>query len=131
MNKGTKIRTVLAFLTTINTVLAVTDVTQFGNEKLNLAYKIISVIVNALVVGINTWYNNDYTPEACIGTGVARQLKAEKGENYVGDFFFTQENESYDTAGIELSDNQIQEIVDECAKADAEIIREKAGDDNE
>lgn len=104
MNRGTKIRTILAFLTTINTVLAVTDVTQFGNEKLNLAYKIISVIVNALVVGINTWYNNDYTPEACIGTGIARQLKAEKEDGYVGDVFFTQENEVYPTAGIDAEE---------------------------
>lgn len=76
MNKGTKIRTALAVLTTINTVLAVTDIAQFGNEKLNLAYKIISVVVNALVVGINTWYNNDFTPEACEGTGYTRMQKA-------------------------------------------------------
>lgn len=75
MNKGTKIRTALAVLTTINTVLAVTDVTQFGNEKLNMAYKIISVIVNGIIVGINTWYDNNYTPEACEGTGWTRQQK--------------------------------------------------------
>ena len=110
MNRGTKIRTILAFLTTINTVLAVTDVTQFGNEKLNLIYKIVSVCVNALVVGINTWYNNDYTPEACIGTGIARQLKAEKDAGYVGDFFFTQENEDYPTAGI---DSEVKKAGDE------------------
>ena len=81
MNKGTKIRTALAILTTINTVLAVTDVAQFGNEKLNLAYKIVSVIVNALVVGVNTWYNNDFTEEVCEGTGWTRQQKLiNKGE---------------------------------------------------
>ena len=56
-------------------MLAVTDVAQFGNEKLNMAYKIVSVIVNALVVGINTWYDNNYTPEACEGTGWTRQQK--------------------------------------------------------
>lgn len=82
MNKGTKIRTALAVLTTINTVLAVTDIAQFGNEKLNLAYKIVSVIVNGLVVGINTWYDNNYTPEACEGTGWTRQQKRiNRGEN--------------------------------------------------
>lgn len=82
MNKGTKIRTALAILTTINTVLAVTDVTQFGNEKLNMAYKIISVIVNGIIVGINTWYDNNYTPEACEGTGWTRQQKRiNRGEN--------------------------------------------------
>lgn len=101
MNRGTKLRTILGVLTTLNTVLAVTDITQFGNEKLTLAYKIVSVIVNAIVVGINTYYNNDYSEEACIGTGVTRQLKAEKEANYVGDFFFTQTDESYETAGID------------------------------
>lgn len=98
MNNGTKIRTALAVLTTINTVLAVTDITQFQNETLNLWYKIISVVVNALVVGINTWFNNDYTPEACEGTGLTRQLKAQRQEDYIGEVFT-------DTAG-EIEDEQ-------------------------
>jgi MinD superfamily P-loop ATPase len=93
MNKGTKIRTLLAVLTTINTVLAVTDITQFGSEKLNLAYKVASVIVNALVVGINTYFNQDYTEEACVGTAITRQLKAEKREDYIGEYFFTEPRE--------------------------------------
>jgi len=93
MNKGTKIRTLLAVLTTINTVLAVTDITQFGNEKLNLAYKVASVIVNALVVGINTYFNQDYTEEACKGTAVTRQLKAEQCDDYIGEYFFTEPRE--------------------------------------
>lgn len=91
MNNGTKIRTVLGILTTINTVLAVTDITQFGNETLTFWYKILSVVVNALVVGINTYYNNDYTPEAAIGTGITRQLKLEKEKEYIGDRFYTEE----------------------------------------
>ena len=99
MNKGTKLRTILGILTTINTILAVTDITQFGNDKLTLVYKIVSVLVNAVVVGINTYYNNDYTEEACIGTGIARQLKAEKKDGYIGDSFYT--------------DEYIQEYVDE------------------
>lgn len=86
MNKGTKIRTVLAVLATVNTVLAVTDVTQFGNEQLTMWYKIISVIVNAIVVGINTWYNNDYTEEAEIGTVLTRQLKELPDEEVMEDF---------------------------------------------
>ena len=93
MNKGTKIRTILGILTTINTVLAVTDVAQFGNETVTFYYKLFSVIINAIVVAINTYYNNDYTEEACIGTGITRQMKAEQGEDYVGDIFFTDEDE--------------------------------------
>lgn len=95
MNKGTKIRTILGILTTINTVLAVTDVTQFGNETVTFYYKLISVVINAVVVAINTYYNNDYTEEAAVGTGVTRQLKAERNnENYVGDFFYTEEDDA-------------------------------------
>ena len=94
MNTGTKIRTVLAVLTTLNTVLAVTDVAQFGNETVNFWYKVISVIVNAAVVGINTWFNNDYTEEACEGTGLTRQLKAEKSEDYIGEVFEDTEAEN-------------------------------------
>ena len=92
MNKGTKIRTILGILTTINTVLAVTDVAQFGDEKLTFWYKVVSVIVNAVVVGINTYYNNDYTEEACLGTGVTRHLKAEQSEDYIGEYFFEKED---------------------------------------
>lgn len=96
MNKGTKIRTILGILTTINTVLAVTDITQFGNEQLTFYYKLISVVVNAVVVAINTYYNNDYTEEACIGTGITRQLKAEKKDDYIGDYFFADYDQEYE-----------------------------------
>lgn len=98
MNSGTRIRTVLAVLTTINTILAVTDVAQFGNETVNFWYKVISVIVNAAVVGINTWFNNDYTKEACEGTGLTRQLKAQNKEDYIGEVF--------DEAAEEVEDEQ-------------------------
>lgn len=81
MNIGTKIRTLLAIATCLNTALMATDVAQFQNESLNLAYRIISVILNFVIVACVTWFNNDYTAEACEGTGLTRQLKEEaKGE---------------------------------------------------
>ena len=49
MNTGTRIRTVLAIVTTINTVLMATDVTGFNNPKVDLAYKIISVVFRYVV----------------------------------------------------------------------------------
>lgn len=91
MNFGTKIRTVLAVATCLNTALMATDLTQFHNAKLDLAYRIISVILNFVIVACVTWYNNDYTPEACEGTGLTRQLKAEDDgmgiviEDYIAD----------------------------------------------
>ena len=120
MNKGTRIRTVLGILTTINTILAVTDVTQFGNDKLTFVYKIVSVVVNAVVVGINTYYNNDYSEEACIGTGITRQLKAEKEEGYVGDSFYSIEGEPNETLGIEIenTDDFIENIKEEIGDED-------------
>ena len=75
MNFGTKIRTILAVATCLNTALMATDVAQFHNPKLDLAYKIISVVLNFVIVACVTWFNNDYTPEAALGTGLTRQLK--------------------------------------------------------
>lgn len=75
MNNGTKIRTALAIATSINMALATIDVAQFGNESVNMAYKVISVIVNAIVVGLVAYYNNDYTVEGATGTKLTRDMK--------------------------------------------------------
>ena len=91
MSRGTIIRTILAIAVSINTALAVTDVASFENERLNLIYKIVSMALNFIIVAINTYYNNDYTEEACLGTGLTRQLKAEKKDNYGGEKFFREE----------------------------------------
>lgn len=92
MNNGTVIRTILVIATCFNTALMATDVAQFGNETLNLIYKILSVVANFVIVFCATYFNNDYSEEACIGTGVTRQLKAEKRDDYVGDYFFAEED---------------------------------------
>lgn len=78
MNFGTKLRTVLAIATCLNTALMATDVAQFHNETVNLIYRVATVVVNFIVVACCTWYNNDFTPEACEGTGLTRMLKAEE-----------------------------------------------------
>ena len=75
MNFGTKIRTILAVATCLNTALMATDVAQFHNETVNLIYRVATVVVNFIVVACCTWFNNDYTPEACEGTGLTRSLK--------------------------------------------------------
>ena len=75
MNYGTKIRTILVIATCLNTALMSTDFAQFQNPKVDMAYRIISVILNFIIVACATWFNNDYTPEAAIGTGLTRQLK--------------------------------------------------------
>lgn len=75
MNFGTKIRTILAVATCLNTALMATDVAQFHNPTLDLVYRIVSVILNFVIVACVTWFNNDYTPEASLGTGLTRKLK--------------------------------------------------------
>ena len=88
MNKGTKIRTILAIATCLNTALMATDVAQFHNETVDLIYRILSVVLNFVIVACVTWYNNDYTPEACEGTGLTRLLKRQNNqEDYSGEVF--------------------------------------------
>lgn len=102
MNQGTIIRTILVIASCFNTALMATDVAQFGNETVNLIYRILSVIANFIIVFCATYFNNDYSEEACIGTGMTRQLKAEKKQGYVGDFFYTDyEQEFPDEVGEE------------------------------
>ena len=77
MNKDTKIRTILVAATCLNTALMATDVAQFHNETVNLIYRVLSVILNFVVVACATYYNNDFTEEGEIGTLLTRQLKEE------------------------------------------------------
>lgn len=88
MNKGTIIRTVLVIATCLNTAMMATDFAQFHNATVDMIYKIVSVVLNFVIVACATYYNNDYTEEACIGTGITRQLKAEAKEDYFGEAFF-------------------------------------------
>jgi hypothetical protein len=87
MNFGTILRTILVIASCFNTALMATDVAQFHNPKLDLAYKILSVVANFIIVFCATYFNNDFTPEACQGTGLTRQLKAEKKADYIGEKF--------------------------------------------
>ena len=50
MNFGTILRTVLVIASCFNTALMATDVAQFHNPKLDLAYKILSVVANFIIV---------------------------------------------------------------------------------
>jgi hypothetical protein len=102
MNKGIRIRVALAVLTSLNTSLLATDITGFANPTVDFVYKIVSIIVNFIVVALTTYYNNDFTQEACLGTAMTRQLKAEQKEDYIGDYFYTEVAEGGD---VNESDN--------------------------
>ena len=77
----------------INQAISQVGDPDFGNETANMIYRIVSYIFTVAAAAIAFWYNNDFTEEACIGTGVTRQLKAEKQADYVGDFFYEDEEE--------------------------------------
>ena len=76
MNTGTIIRTILVVATCLNTAMLSTDFAQFHNPTVDLVYRIVSVILNFVIVACATWFNNDYTAEASEGTGLTRHLKA-------------------------------------------------------
>lgn len=100
MNTGTKLRTILAIATSLNTALMATDLTGFSNATVDTIYKVVSIILHFIIVAIVTYYNNDYTEEACRTTGMMRLLKEQRkgkitGENFIEepDDYFTEEGD--------------------------------------
>ena len=91
MNFGTKLRTVLAVATSLNTALMATDITEFNNPTLDIIYKVVSILLNFVIVACVTYYNNDFTEDACIATGEMRAKKAEYKGNVNGEYFHVDE----------------------------------------
>lgn len=75
MNFGTKVRTAIALIACANGAFVTLGVIDFGNETSNLIYKWITVFAFVGAWIASHWYNNDFTPEACEGTGYTRALK--------------------------------------------------------
>ena len=93
MNFGTKLRTVLAIATSLNTALMATDLTGFNNAYVDGAYKLVSIILNFVIVACVTYYNNDYTEIAAEFTGEMRTKKAELKGNVNGEYFYVDEDD--------------------------------------
>lgn len=96
MNFGTRIRTILAIATSLNTALMATDITGFNNGGLDLAYKIVSIVLNFVIVACVTYYNNDYTELAAEYTGEMRARKAEARGQVAGEYFYSDDEEADD-----------------------------------
>lgn len=92
MNFGTKLRTILAIATSLNTALMATDLTGFNNTAVDTVYKIVSIVLNFVIVACVTYYNNDYTEIACETTGELRARKAEK-KGVEGEYFYEEESD--------------------------------------
>jgi hypothetical protein len=109
MNAGTIIRTIFVVAVCLNDALLMTDVAQFENPTVDLAYQIASVILNFVVVACSHYYNNDFTPEASIGTGYTRMLKAQKQAGYIGEAYFDDEEECFEDMDSEEDEEDEQE----------------------
>ena len=105
MDNGTKLRTVLAIATAINTALIATDVTGFENPTLDFIYTVVSLILNFIIVALVTYFNNDYTEIASEKPAEMRQAKLERSIGYEGEHFFDadepDENEEEDVDDAE------------------------------
>ena len=78
-NFGTKLRTILAIATSLNTALMATDITGFNSPVLDMIYKVASIVLNFVIVAIVAYYNNDYTKVAKEHTTMMR-LEKKKDE---------------------------------------------------
>lgn len=76
MNRGTKIRVALYIIAILNQANVGIGVWEFGDERVNTAYKVFSYLLTLGATAIALWYNNDFTPEATVGTALTRQMKA-------------------------------------------------------
>ena len=56
MNFGTRLRTILAIATSLNTALMATDLTGFNSPTIELIYKIVSIVLNFVIVACVTYY---------------------------------------------------------------------------
>lgn len=88
MNLGTKIRTILAIATALNTANVMSAFAEFDNPIISTIYKAVSLIALIIVMSANTYYNNDYTEIACEHTGSMRLEKEQRkgkihGENFI------------------------------------------------
>lgn len=92
MNKGTKIRTIALIIVLLNQANVNLGVLEFGNEYVNIAYKIFSYLLTLAAAVAAWWYNNDFSEVSNYYTGCMRQAKDEMKEGYVGERFFTNED---------------------------------------
>ena len=93
MNFGTKLRTVLAIATSLNTALMATDLTGFNNAYVDGAYKVVSIVLNFVIVACVTYYNNDYTETASKYTGMMRLEKQQMKGVITGENFYDEPEE--------------------------------------
>jgi hypothetical protein len=93
MNFGTKLRTILVVATSLNTALMATDITEFNNPTLDIIYKVVSILLNFVIVACGTYYNNDYNKTSSKYTGMMRLEKEQKKGKITGENFYDEVEE--------------------------------------
>ena len=91
MSFGTKLRTALRIAVSTQTAVALVSaaVMDTGIKPLMVAWIGFAIACDFAVGWLTTWYNNDYTEEACKATGLMRLEKAESNmEEIAGENFF-------------------------------------------
>jgi uncharacterized membrane protein len=91
MNIGTKLRTILAIATALNTANVMSAFAEFDNPIISTIYKAVSLIALIIVMSANTYYNNDYSEIACEHTGAMRLAKEQKKGNIHGENFIEED----------------------------------------
>lgn len=82
MDSGTRTRTVTAFVTALLDFLSAFHIIHFDDAQIASIHKIALTVLTAVVWAYASHYkNNDYTEEACEGTGLTRMLKDMKKED--------------------------------------------------
>lgn len=106
MNTGTKLRTILAIATSLNTALMATDLAGFSNATIDTIYKVASIVLNFIIVAIATYYNNDYTETAAMHTGAMRLEKLQQAGDIDGENFIDELDEDADEEGEDLDPDE-------------------------
>ncbi len=117
MNNGTKIRTALRIVFSIYTAfcawqVSISELSKQLNAPWLIAVCAVIIVASGIIVDIlTTYYNNDYTEEAAQGTGLTRQLKEQKKDGYIGEYFDMEEDaENFeDDDEIEYFDDTLKE----------------------
>lgn len=79
MNKGTRLRGILAIIMLTNEALIRIGTVDFGNETSNQIYRWVSFIFLVGSYVASYWYNNDFTVEMDTATKMGREWKTLRG----------------------------------------------------
>ncbi len=111
MNNGTKIRTVLRVAMSLYTGFMIWQATvaSMGYKWLTIVWALLTIAAGWTVDVLTTYFNQDYSKEAAIGTGITRQLKRQKEPGYTGDILFPEPEDlpdPEDEEALEDMDNE-------------------------